>query len=188
VRPALTLRVHALLESGYANGPGCRAVIWVQGCSIRCDGCCNPDAQDPSGGRVVPVTDLVDWARSITGIEGITLSGGEPLLQPAAVAAFLRDIRATTDLSVVLFTGYDWPSIGGTSELQEVVRLTDIVIAGPYRRDQKLERGIRASANQTVRLLTHRYRMVDVKAVPDVEVVLDEQRAVLTGVNDATLT
>jgi anaerobic ribonucleoside-triphosphate reductase activating protein len=187
VRPALTLRVHALLEHSYANGPGCRAVIWVQGCSIRCDGCCNPNAQDPRGGRVVPVTDLVAWARSITGIEGITVSGGEPLQQPAAVVAFLREVRATTDLTVVLFTGYDWPSIGGRSELQEVVRLTDIVIAGPYQRDGKLERGIRASANQTIHLLTDRYALADLEAVPDVEVVLDEQRAVLTGVNDASL-
>jgi anaerobic ribonucleoside-triphosphate reductase activating protein len=187
VRPALTLRVHALLERSFANGPGCRAVIWVQGCSIRCDGCCNPDAQDPRGGRVVPVTDLVDWARSITGIEGITLSGGEPLQQPSAVAAFLREVRGTTDLSVVLFTGYDWPSGDGTPELKEIVRLTDIVIAGPYQRDRKLRYGIRASANQTVHLLSDRYLFADMEAVPDVEVVLDEHLAVLTGVNDASL-
>jgi anaerobic ribonucleoside-triphosphate reductase activating protein len=187
VRPALTLRIHALLERSFANGPGCRAVIWVQGCSIRCDGCCNPDAQDPRGGRVVPVTDLVAWARSITGIEGITVSGGEPLQQPAAVAEVLRELRPTTDLSVVLFTGCDWASVARSAVLPNIARQTDIVIAGPYRRDQKLDHGVRASANQTIHLLTDRYTMADVEAVPEVEVVLDEQLAVVTGVSDASL-
>ncbi len=184
---SLTLRVHALLERSYANGPGCRAVIWVQGCSIRCDGCCNPGAQDPDGGRVIPVADLVAWVRSIEGIEGITLSGGEPLQQRAAVGAFLRAIRATTDLSVVLFTGNDWEHIERTPGFLDAAGLADIVVAGPFRRHQRLNCGLRASAKQTIHLLTKWYSPADLEAVPEVEVVLDGHRAVLTGVNDATL-
>ena len=188
MRAPLTLRVHALLEHSYANGPGCRAVVWMQGCSIHCPGCCNPDAQYPGGGRVIPVADLVAWVRSIEGIEGITVSGGEPLQQRVAVGEFLRIIRTATDLSVVLFTGFAWQHVTTTPGFMEVAGLADVVIAGPYRRHQRIERGLRASANQTIHLFTTRCSLADLEAVPEMEVVLDEHRAVLTGVNDATLT
>jgi anaerobic ribonucleoside-triphosphate reductase activating protein len=186
--PPLTLRVRALLEHSYANGPGCRAVIWVQGCSLNCDGCCNPDARSPGGGTDMPVGDVVAWVRSIPGIEGITLSGGEPLQQPEAVAALLRGVRQTTDLSVVLFTGYDWEHIERTPALLDLAHPTDVVVAGPYRRRRHLGHGLLASANQTIHNVTDRYTFADLEAVPEVEVVLDEDHAVLSGINDATLT
>ena len=188
MRPPLTLRIHALLEHSHANGPECRAVIWVQSCSIRCDGCCNPDAQDPQGGTDMPVGDIVTWVRSIAGIEGITVSVGEPLQQPDAVEALLRKVRKATDLSVVLFTGYDWNQIAGKPRLMSVARLADIVVAGPYRQRQHYGHALLASTNQTIHLLTNRYTLADLEAVPEVEVVLDQTQAVLTGVNDATLT
>ncbi|MBI5486474.1 MAG: radical SAM protein [Deltaproteobacteria bacterium] len=188
MRPPLTLRVHALLKRSYANGPGCRAVVWVQGCSIRCAGCCNPGAQDRTGGRVIAVAEVLAWVRSITSIEGVTLSGGEPLDQPEAVAALLRRVRRTTDFSVILFTGFDWTRVAGTPALMDVARLADVVVAGPYRRRQHLGYALLGSANQTIHLLTDRYKLPDLEAVPEVEVVLDEVHTVLTGVNDATVT
>ena len=188
MRPPLTMRVHALLDHSYTNGPGCRAVIWVQGCSMRCAGCCNPDAQSPDGGTAMPVGDIVAWVCSIPGIEGITLSGGEPLQQPEAVAALLRGVRQTTDLSVVLFTGYDWEHVARTPELVDLARLADIVVAGPYRRRQHLGYALLASTNQTIHLLTNRYTLTDPEAVPEAEVVVDQDHAVLSGINDATLT
>lgn len=170
--PALTLRVHALLEHSYANGPGCRAVIWVQGCSIACPGCCNPGAQDRLGGREVPVSDILSWLLAIEGIEGITLSGGEPLQQRAGVLSLLRGIRAASDLSVVLFTGHDWGHIENNAGLRQTVSLADLVIAGPYRQHRRLPSGLRASANQTLHLLGRRYAPADVGDVPDLEVVV----------------
>jgi anaerobic ribonucleoside-triphosphate reductase activating protein len=188
VRAALSLRVHALLEHSCANGPGCRAVIWVQGCGIRCAGCCNPGAQDPDGGQVVPVAELVGWVRAIRDIEGLTLSGGEPLQQRQEVEALLRGVRTTSDLSVLLFTGHDWRRVHATPEFGEVVALCDVVVAGPYRREEPHGGGLRGSANQTIHLLTDRYSLADLEAVPQVEVVFDEDDAILTGVNDAILT
>jgi anaerobic ribonucleoside-triphosphate reductase activating protein len=187
MREALTVRVHALLERSYANGPGCRAVIWVQGCTIRCDGCCNPQAQDPRGGEPVDVSDLLAWIRDIEGIEGITVSGGEPLQQRRALAGLLLEAWKATDLSVVLFTGYDWTHITRTPGFLDVAMLADVVIAGPYRKHQRLERSLRGSANQTIHLLTDKYSLADIEAVPEAEVVIDGQRAVLSGVVDATM-
>lgn len=188
MRPALTLRIHALLDHSCANGPGRRAVIWVQGCSLHCDGCCNPDAQGPQGGTDMPVGDILAWVRAIPHIEGVTLSGGEPLQQPEAAEALLRGIRQTTDLSVVLLTGYDWECVTSRPRLMAVARRADIVVAGPYRKRQHLRYALLGSTNQTIHLLTNRYTLANLEAVPHAEVVLDGQRAIVTGVNDATLT
>ncbi|MBN1772532.1 MAG: radical SAM protein [Deltaproteobacteria bacterium] len=182
MRPPLTLRVHALLERSYANGPGCRAVVWVQGCSLRCDGCCNPGAQDPDGGHPVPVANLLARVRSIEGIEGITLSGGEPLQQAEAVGELLQEVRSTTGLSVVLFTGYAWDRVNRQPDLATVAGLADIVVAGPFVQGLRLERGLRGSSNQTVHLLTDRYTLADLEAVPEVEVVLHDDATVVTGI------
>jgi len=188
VLAALSLRIHALLERSYANGPGCRAVVWTQGCSIRCPGCFNPEAQAPDGGRDITVPDLLRRVRSIPGIEGVTISGGEPLEQHEAVGVLLHDLRRTTRLSIVLFSGYPWEHIVREPAYAAVTSLADVVIAGPFRRRQRLEHALLGSANQTIHLLTRRYALADLEAVPEMEVVLDEQRAILTGVSDANLT
>ncbi len=182
MHPPLTVRIHALLERSYANGPGCRAVIWTQGCSIRCDGCCNTGAQDPEGGRAMPVADVVNWVRSTRDIEGVTISGGEPLQQRAAVGTLLREIRRATGLSIVLFTGYDWEHIAKTPGFLDVTRLADVVIAGPYRKHERVERGLRGSANQTVHLLNERYSTADLDAVPEAEVVVGDGAIIETGI------
>ena len=54
------LRLHAFLPRSRANGPGVRAVIWVQGCSLGCPGCFNPQTHAFSGGEVVTVEELFE--------------------------------------------------------------------------------------------------------------------------------
>ena len=187
MREALILRVHSLIPRSYANGPGCRAVIWTQGCGIGCPGCFNPEAQRSDGGEVVPVPLLAAWLRSVGGVEGVTLTGGEPLEQQEAVFELLREIRAMGTLSVVLFTGYPWNRIARTPLFPKLAALTDVVVAGPYRRDQPMGRGLRGSSNQTIHLMSRRYSWEDVDEVPELEVVLDNHGAVVSGVIDADL-
>ena len=125
---------------------------------------------------------LLTWIRDVEGIEGITLSGGEPLQQCAAVATLLHRVRKETDLSVVVFTGFGWEHVANTPSLLEVARLADIVIAGPYRKRQRLERGFRGSTNQTIHLMTDRYSLADIERVPDVEVVVGDGAVIETGI------
>lgn len=78
-------RVNAIQTLGTLDGPGVRFVAFLQGCPLRCACCHNPETWDPIGGTVYTATELVNEAeryRSYFGIRGgITLSGGEPLLQ-----------------------------------------------------------------------------------------------------------
>ena len=106
----MTLRVHSQLESSQVNGPGCRAVIWVQGCSLGCAECWNKSSHSHSGGHEVKIQVLVDsietqWLAGT--ISGLTISGGEPLEQAPALVTLLEAVRKVRpSISIGLFSGY----------------------------------------------------------------------------------
>ncbi len=85
-------RIHSIQSLGAVDGPGVRFVAFLQGCPLRCKCCHNPDTWDLHGGTVYTAEELVEKAaryRPYFGNKGgITLSGGEPLLQ----AAFVQDV------------------------------------------------------------------------------------------------
>lgn len=91
-RPEITGRIHSLQSMGTVDGPGVRFVVFFQGCTLRCKCCHNPDTWSREGGKTYTPEEIVARVarcKSYFGADGgITLSGGEPLLQ----AAFAREI------------------------------------------------------------------------------------------------
>jgi anaerobic ribonucleoside-triphosphate reductase activating protein len=141
-RRSRRLRLHAFIPHSRANGPGCRAVVWVQGCTLGCPGCFNPETHDFHGGQWVGVDELFERIRALQGtIEGITVSGGEPFQQRPALLALLQRVRAETDLSVLVFTGYTWDEIQRFRETAALLSCIDVLIAGRY--DARLRSGAR---------------------------------------------
>src|ERR1035438_6909929 len=101
--------LHAFVPASRANGPGLRAVVYFQGCSLHCARCWNP-ATHKFRGVEVPVLEVVqrfEEASRFERLEGATFSGGEPMQQAEALLELLRMFRRTCP-SVVLgmFTGY----------------------------------------------------------------------------------
>ncbi len=93
-------------------GPGRRVGVWFQGCSIRCPGCISVDTWDPALGQTAiadVARQLGDWAGTA---DGLTVSGGEPFDQPAALEILLRVWRSLSPTAVLLFTGYDLGAVG----------------------------------------------------------------------------
>ncbi len=88
----MTGRIHSFQSLGTVDGPGVRFVVFMQGCPLRCGCCHNPDTWDLSGGKEYDVSDVL--ARILRCKEyfgkdgGVTVSGGEPLLQ----AEFVREL------------------------------------------------------------------------------------------------
>ena len=82
-------RVHSIQSMGTLDGPGVRFVIFLQGCPLRCKCCHNPDTWDVNGGQLYTAEELVSRAvrfKEYFGREGgVTVSGGEPLLQAELV-------------------------------------------------------------------------------------------------------
>ncbi|MGH9847131.1 MAG: 4Fe-4S single cluster domain-containing protein [Blastocatellia bacterium] len=179
------LRLHAFIPFSRANGPGARAVIWTQGCTLNCPGCFNPETHSFTGGEKVSADDLfIRIAELDDSIEGITISGGEPLQQLRPLVALLRRVREETDLSVLVFTGYTWDEIRRMPEADALFAQVDALIAGRYDHTQRLARNLRGSANKTVHFLSDRYTMDDLQAVLPAEVIITaEGEVVISGID-----
>ena len=185
--PGLRARVHGVEPRSRANGPGARFVVWLQGCTLGCPGCFNPATHDAGGGREVPIDELAAQLAAAPGIEGLSLSGGEPLQQPAAAAALLDAARAL-GLSTLAFSGYTEGEIRALPGGPEVLARLDVLIDGRYVAGDRLATGLRGSANQRIRLLTGRDRMADVEATPVAEIRIGPAgEVVLTGVDPLKL-
>jgi len=182
-----TLRLHAVEPRSRANGPGARFVVWLQGCTLGCPGCFNPTTHDAAGGREVAVADLAAELAATTGIEGLSLSGGEPLQQPEAAAALLDAARAL-GLSTLAFSGYTLDEIRALPAGPAVLDRLDVLVDGRYVAGERLATGLRGSANQRIQLLTTRYTLADVEATPVAEIrIARGGDVVLTGVNPLKL-
>jgi anaerobic ribonucleoside-triphosphate reductase activating protein len=179
------LNLHAVLLRSRANGPGLRAVVWFQGCRLRCPGCFNPDAIPFEPRITISVEGLL--AQPVFGadeLDGITISGGEPFDQPAGLLDLAQGIRRRTRLSTILFSGYTEEEIETLPSGPDILRHVDVLIAGRYVESRRLARGLRGSDNKTIRLLTGRYTLTDIQATPDSEVIISPTGDIsLTGIS-----
>ncbi|WP_240810163.1 4Fe-4S single cluster domain-containing protein [Actinomadura sp. WMMA1423] len=122
-------------------GPGTRAGIWTQGCTLHCDGCLSRDTWDADPGRAIPVQAVLGWLASLPEpVDGVTISGGEPFQQPAALAALVRGIRAwretrgreTIAMDILVYSGYVYSRLSRAGVTREIVDMCDAVVTGPY--------------------------------------------------------
>lgn len=166
-----------------SEGPGRRFALWVQGCTLRCPGCCNPRMLAHGRGTRVTVASLLrelDEARVRHGLEGVTLLGGEPLEQLPAVTA-LCEGAARRGLGVLVFTGYRLEEARARPGFAALWPHVDTLVDGRYdagRPEPRPEDGGRrfiGSRNQTLHHRSDRYRDPALwHGPPRVEVHLDD--------------
>lgn len=183
---AQTIRLHRFHPTSRANGPGVRAVVWVQGCSLACPGCYNPETHAHAGGDgEIAVASLANRILALgDAIAGVTVSGGEPLQQLPAVDALLGALRARSSLSTVLFSGFAIDEIARLPGAASLLGRLDVLIAGRYDPSQRLASGLRGSANKVAHFLTERYAQADLDRVPDAEViVMADGQIALSGID-----
>jgi len=163
-RDGSTLEWARFLPATRAEGPGQRSAIWLQGCSIHCPGCFNPQLWAAHGATVDSTTELAALLVAETlsaGSEGITLLGGEPFDQAAATAT-LAEAFAAAGLSVMTFTGYRFEHLrewaADRPDIARLLAATDLLADGPFLRDRvDHRRPWIGSTNQGLRALTPRY-------------------------------
>lgn len=102
----MNIKIHALIPITEVNGPGKRFGIWVQGCSRKCRDCYNPDAQDAAGGYEMSIEEIYNKIISTQGIEGVSISGGEPLEQAEPLIELMAKIKNKTTLTILIFTAF----------------------------------------------------------------------------------
>ncbi|MER3492107.1 MAG: radical SAM protein [Mastigocladus sp. ERB_26_2] len=132
--PAGYLNIMGYVDESEVNGPGCRAVIWVQGCLRECPGCFNTESWSFEINQLVSVDSLAEKILSNPRNQGVTFSGGEPFWQAAALASLARKVKVA-GLNVMSFSGFtleqlqsDYAPAGS----QELLDQLDILIDGPY--------------------------------------------------------
>jgi anaerobic ribonucleoside-triphosphate reductase activating protein len=167
------LRVHACQPASLSNGPGLRGVIWLQGCTLACPGCFNPETHAKTSGEDWSIAKAYSWLASLPPqVQGVTISGGEPLQQIPALTVFLSQVRATTSYSVVVFTGFDWDQVQRLPGSHELLEYIDVLIAGRYLQARRRSHGLIGSDNKTMHFLTGRYTAADFALIPEAEVIL----------------
>lgn len=181
----MTIRIHRFEPASRSNGPGMRAVLWVQGCSLGCPGCFNPETHDPRGGEKQTVEQVVERIIALQDqIEGLTISGGEPAHQHRALSHLLKQVREKTHLSILVFTGYDWSELQRFPGIDNFLAQIDVLIAGRYDVSRRVAQGLIGSSNKTVHFLTDRYTSKDLEAIPQAEVIVSpDGEIILSGID-----
>lgn len=167
------LRWSRFLAATEAEGPGRRAALWVQGCRVHCPDCFNPQMWAPRGGFLSdPAGIAAQWvvAARDAGATGVTLLGGEPFDQAAALVPVARAFR-DAGLPVMAFSGYRLESLTewakNRADIADLLALTDLLCDGPYlRQHPDTARPWIGSTNQGIRALTPVYAD-DVRRIVD---------------------
>lgn len=156
------LNINRYLDQTFAEGPGLRSCFWLQGCHRHCPGCCNEQMQSFDRKIIITSDDavsLLQQARTNYGIEGVTVLGGEPLLQTKGLLPLLEWSR-TVGLSVILFTGYLWEECQAdiVPGAKKMLSYIDVLIDGAYHQEKPdMKRNWVGSTNQRFVYLTSFY-------------------------------
>ena len=133
----LVLNLALVISFTNVTGPGLRTCIWLQGCSLKCLNCQNPEFQSYTPQILISPKSLYEDIKDFDN-DGITISGGEPLQQAKALSEFLN-LYQIKKKTVIIFTGYTKSEIYSSENpyINNILNLSDCIIAGPYRQDQK---------------------------------------------------
>jgi anaerobic ribonucleoside-triphosphate reductase activating protein len=149
------LNIAGFIKCSFSDGPGKRFAIWVKGCDRRCDGCTNYSLQSKEVEFAINPKSLFSLVESSIseGIEGVTISGGEPMLQWELLSRFYQECQEV-GLSVMVFTGYMFEDLS-----EDMVKHIDILVDGPYEKNKlETKRNWVGSTNQRFFFLSDRYK------------------------------
>lgn len=144
----MKIRIAGIVPESYVDGEGIRFTIFMQGCLRNCNGCHNPETHALDGGKILDTSEIIAEIKKNPLLTGITLSGGEPLLQ-IAPALELAKFAQNSGLNVWLYTGYKFEEI--PKDADELLKFVDVVVDGEYIEElRNLELEFRGSENQRI--------------------------------------
>ena len=149
----MTGSLHSFQSLGTVDGPGVRFVVFFQGCPLRCGCCHNPDTREMAAGKPFTPKEVLEKVlrcRSYFGKDGgITLSGGEPLMQAAFAKELFALCKAEGIHTCLDTSGYLW-----NEDVEELLTVTDLVLLDiKYTNDQDYKRYAGCSMEQPLHFL-----------------------------------
>ena len=163
----MKIRLAADLQTdSIVDGVGIRTVIWTQGCSHNCPNCHNPGTHDFNGGDLVELDDVIEEIENLSGQDGITFSGGDPMFQPRQCCVLAKKVHEL-GMNVWTYTGFTYEELinKGSKDILDFLSNIDVLLDGKFDPKLKsLDCPFRGSTNQ---------RLIDVpKSLENHEVVL----------------
>jgi len=127
------IRLSGIIEESIVDGPGYRFVIFTQGCPKRCFMCHNEETQSLTGGYIEKLENIVNMFKKESLIEGITISGGEPFIQPDKVLYLVKEAKKL-NLNVLLYSGFYYEELvkQNNKYINEILNTADYLIDGPF--------------------------------------------------------
>ena len=184
--PPGQLNIMGYVDRSEVNGPGCRAVVWVQGCPRECPGCFNPDSWTFEINQLITVDELAESILRNTENTGVTFSGGEPFWQAPALTALARKLKAS-GLNVMSFSGFTLKQLQSKSAppgSQELLEQLDILIDGPFIESEAINSPLSpvSSKNQKVHVFNPEFADHISWASDQIEVhILKDGNRIVTG-------
>lgn len=121
-------KIHSIDTFGTVDGPGVRFVIFMQGCHLQCEYCHNRDTWDINSGKYISKDDLLEqilkYKTYIMPNGGVTVSGGEPLLQPHFLISLFKELKKHGIHTAIDTSGM----VELTDTIKELLSLTDLVL------------------------------------------------------------
>ncbi|MGB8699353.1 MAG: 4Fe-4S single cluster domain-containing protein [Thermosynechococcaceae cyanobacterium] len=151
------LNIMGYVDESEVNGPGRRAVVWVQGCLRECPGCFNPNSWSFAPNQLIAVDELAQNILRNPRNEGVTFSGGEPFWQASALAALAQQVKAA-GLNTMSFTGFTLAQLQAPTAppgSRALLNQLDILVDGPFVESLAVHSpdSLVSSRNQQVRVL-----------------------------------
>jgi anaerobic ribonucleoside-triphosphate reductase activating protein len=184
--PTGYLNIMGYVDQSEVNGPGTRAVVWVQGCPRECTGCFNPDSWSFEINQLIDIDTLAANILSNPHNTGVTFSGGEPFWQAPALTSLARKVKAA-GLNVMSFTGFTLKELQSKSAppgAQELLAQLDILIDGPYVESQAINSPLSpvSSRNQQVYVFNPAFEDKITWASDQIEIhILKDGNRIVTG-------
>ena len=145
------ISVAGVIGDSITDGPGIRMTVFVQGCPHRCEGCHKPETHPFSGGEPRSAEELLQKIDKNPLLSGVTLSGGEPFCQAAALLPLAEGVRAR-GLELAAYSGWTYEQLleqGG--DKAALLRLCHVLVDGPFvLAERSLSLRFRGSKNQRI--------------------------------------
>lgn len=137
------------------DGDGVRVVVFFAGCHHHCKGCHNPESHRFDVGRPFSdeiQTQIVEYVRETPYVDGVTLSGGDPMYSSGDIYAFVRRLRdETPHASVWIYSGFTFEEIMADPSMRDLLILCDVLVDGPFVIEQRdITLNYRGSRNQRI--------------------------------------
>lgn len=134
----MKIQISKIIPSSRVDGPGVRTALFLQGCSLACPGCQSRHLWDSAGGRAEPAQDVALTLATLSFVHGnVTISGGEPFQQPAALSELVCALRVLGVRHILVYTGYTWeellnPAHGAYPYLRDILENIDVLVDGRF--------------------------------------------------------